>query len=148
MLSQNNSYSGTSIFQWLEQTTSTFYLHLGRAEGDGGWEYSRPGSHIKCRNVWPHWGLTWGVWQSVAWLHWKQIYTSVMCSPLLQTTITQFHSHVETSWSSCDGKLWRKHRPNLTTVSWDREDLIFGFLRFSTVNKCPHLLRSDHRELI
>ena len=31
--------------------------------------------------------------------------------------------------------------------SWDREDLRFGFLRFSTIKKCPHLLISDHREL-
>ena len=26
-------------------------------------------------------------------------------------------------------------------------DLRFGFLRLSTIKKCPHMLRSDHREL-
>ena len=26
-------------------------------------------------------------------------------------------------------------------------DLIFGLLRLSTVKKCPHMLRSDHRGL-
>ena len=26
-------------------------------------------------------------------------------------------------------------------------DLRIGFLRFSTIKKCPHLLRLDHREL-
>ena len=36
--------------------------------------------------------------------------------------------------------------------SWGRRrdmgaDLRFGFLRLSTIKKCPHMLRSDHREL-
>ena len=26
-------------------------------------------------------------------------------------------------------------------------DLIFGFLRLIFIKKCPHMLRSDHREL-
>ena len=26
-------------------------------------------------------------------------------------------------------------------------DLRFGFLRLSTIKKCPHMLRLDHREL-
>ena len=26
-------------------------------------------------------------------------------------------------------------------------DLRFGFLRLSTIKKCPHMLKSDHREL-
>jgi hypothetical protein len=31
--------------------------------------------------------------------------------------------------------------------SFAQADLIFGFLRLSTIKKCPHILKLDHREL-
>ena len=45
--------------------------------------------------------------------------------------------------SSCDDKLLNSS----IWDSWDREDPRFGFLRFINIKICPHLLRTDYREL-
>ena len=50
------------------------------------------------------------------------------------------------SWSSCDVKLVFPCS-DLRAEIERRKELSFGFLRLSNIQKCPHMLRSEHREL-
>ena len=43
---------------------------------------------------------------------------------------------------------WRRREEEEEEEEGDMgADLRFGFLRLSTIQKCPHMLRSEHREL-
>ena len=125
-----------------EQSLSIVFLHLDEIISRMKWRMKRlikraeiGGNHYK-----------WDVWQYQD-IVWNEITKHIFYSFCGKLHILQSRYRYNTDREPAELLPWQALQHAQIWDSWDREGLRFGFLRVSTIKKCPHMLRSDHREL-